>query len=83
MKVPVVSCCAFFFSFPYPLCVKVVYALGHHVCPSNMIGSNSLQFIGWNGTNLEGLLDYIFPSFLRSRMSPGDHWPAAQIELAG
>ena len=62
MKAPVVSCCMFFFSVPYPLRLKVVDALGH--CVS--IRHKGLQFTGWNGADLEGLLEHMFPYFLQS-----------------
>ena len=66
MNTRLISCCAFFFSVPYPLHLKVVDALGHHVSPSDMVGSKGLQSTGWNEADLEGLLEHIFPSFIRS-----------------
>ena len=66
MKSPLVSCCAFFFSVPYPLHLKLVDALGHCVSPSDTVCHRDLQFTGWNGADLEGLLEHIFTSFLRS-----------------
>ena len=66
MKAPLVSCCAFFFSVPYPFRLKVVDALGHRVSPSDAVCSKGLPFTGWNIADLEGLLEHIFPSFLRS-----------------
>ena len=66
MKAPLVLCCAFFFSLPYPLRLKVVDALRHCVSPSDMVCSKGLQFTGWNGADLERLFEHIFPSFLRS-----------------
>ena len=66
MKAPLVLCCAFFFPVPYPLRFKVVDALGHRVSPSNTVCHKGLKFTRWNGADLEGLLECIFPSFLRS-----------------
>ena len=54
------------FSVPYSLCSQVVDALRHDLFPSDMVCSKGLQFTGWNGADLKGLLEHIFHLFFSS-----------------